>query len=261
MQRDKTSRQLPTLAFEVEPSNRRYRLRLARYRYQVAALAEHVRSSEALIIDAGCGKGRLPLYWRRWSPPERKPVLVGIEISPRRLDLARLRGYDLLIHADLTARWPIADGAADAVICDQVLEHLRDEEVAALLAEANRALKIGGIALFGSPIFWKLALLLLPALLGLRSRWRSLRGRRQASHLQHLSHSELRTRVERAGFAVESSRGFRVGSLPRNWLEDFRWYYRLQQWLGKRFPGLCIEVTLVCRKVTSLARQVASREH
>jgi len=54
--------------------------------------------------------------------------------------------------------------------------------------------------------------------------------------------------VAEHGFSVEAARGFRLLTLPANLLEDQAWWYRLQQALGRRFPGLCGEVTLVCRR-------------
>lgn len=61
-----------TLAFEVEPSNRKYRLRLARYRYQSEALAELLPEGTSQVLDARCGRGRLPRYWAKWGPHQKK---------------------------------------------------------------------------------------------------------------------------------------------------------------------------------------------
>jgi SAM-dependent methyltransferase len=233
------------LAFEVEPSNRRYRLRLARYRYHAEALGRYLDGA-GRVLDAGCGKGRLPLYWRRWAPAGAAPRFLGLDRSPRRLALARGRGYSGLVRGDLSRRLPVADGSLDALVCEQVLEHLSDAEVATVLAEARRVLRAGGVALFGVPIFRPLVRRVLPLVLRLRGWWE--RGREvHHAHLQHFTLARLRGLVEGQGFEVEEVRGFRVFSLPGNWLEDHAWYYRAQSWLGARFPQLCNEVLLVCR--------------
>jgi SAM-dependent methyltransferase len=211
-------------------------------------LSEHLPERGGRILDAGCGFGRLPLYWRRWSSPGQTASLVGIEVSPSRLELARTRGYQQLIRSDLASPWPLADRAFDAVVCEQVLEHFDDATAGAVLSEVFRVLEPGGLALVGVPVFRELTRCVLPAPLALRARWRSLLGRPQAAHLQHFTIRRLGALVRDHGFSVESARGFRVLSLPRNWLEDFEWYYRLHQWLGGRFPALCTEVTLVCRR-------------
>jgi len=58
------------LAYDVEPSNRKYRLRLARHRYQSAALAMALPAGESKVLNAGCGRERLPRYWKRWGPKD-----------------------------------------------------------------------------------------------------------------------------------------------------------------------------------------------
>ncbi len=236
------------LAFEAEPSNRRYRLRLARYRYLPEALGEALPEGSSTVFDVGCGKGRLPLYWKRWAPPSAKARLVGLDISPDRLAQAATRGYDLLVRCDLSRGIPAPDGAVDAVVCEQVLEHLTDDEVTAALGEVRRALTPGGVAVLGVPVFPKLVLAVLPIVLRTRSALRRRRGQSEhGSHHQHFSVDAFRDLVSRHGLRVENVRGFRVISLPGNWLEDQQWWYRLQRWLGARFPGLCTEATFVCR--------------
>lgn len=66
------------------------------------------------------------------------------DTAMRRLGVQTLR-------ADLeTERWPISDGAADAVVLTEVLEHLYVDPLHAL-AEANRALKPHGVLLISTP--------------------------------------------------------------------------------------------------------------
>jgi hypothetical protein len=44
-------------------------------------------------------------------------------------------------------------------------------------------------------------------------------------------------------------RGFRVisGGLLRP-LENYRWWWRLNRWIGKAMPALCIEIQVIMRK-------------
>ena len=236
----------------MEPSTRRFRLRLARYRYQPDALTQelssHPQEGPIRILDAGCGKGRLPRYWRRWAPGGSGVEMVGVDVSKPRLQRATTCGYDLLLRADLRRPWPLPDGSFHAAVCEQVLEHLEDEGVERVLSELGRVLKPGGVALIGTPVFTRLALALASAGRPLYDWLRRRGGRGPGSHLQHFTLDALRRAISRHGLDVEAARGFRLVSLPRNWLEDRRWWFGLQQRLGARFPSLCSEVTLICRK-------------
>jgi malonyl-CoA O-methyltransferase len=44
--------------------------------------------------------------------------------------------------ADLTQPWPVAAGAVDLIVCNLVLEHIRD--LGFIFAEAARCLRVGG---------------------------------------------------------------------------------------------------------------------
>lgn len=234
----------PKLAFGVEPSRRRFRLRLARYPAQARALANRLGEAPR-ILDAGCGKGRLPLYWRRFG--RGAPTFVGLDVSPPRLARAAERGYALLLQADMRARWPVESGRFDAVALEQVLEHLDDAEVAHALDEAFRAVRPGGLVVVGVPLFTRFRRAFLPLARPLHQALRAHRGREEETHLQHFTLPELLALLQGRGLAVEEVFGVRLFALPRNWLEDSRAWHRLHGWLGRHVPGLCGEVTVVAR--------------
>lgn len=234
------------LAFGVERSHRAYRLRLARYPTLVRMLGESLPPGPATVLDAGCGKGRVPRYWRKAHPDRRSVRFVGIDLSPRRLGFSRGH-YEPLVRADLLGKWPFADAFFDAVICEQVLEHFTPRETRSILLEIRRVLKPGAIALIGTPVFSRSALAILPVVLRLR---RLLAPGNGASpvHLQHFHRASLYTLLTESGLIPETVRGSRLFAFPLNCLEDFRWWYRLHRWIGARFPSLCTEVTVCSRR-------------
>ena len=89
------------------------------------------------LLDLGCGVGH---SYHLLAPRE----TVGVD-----LDAAALEGQDRETHvADMRAL-PFEDGAFDAVLAVQSLEHVPDPERA--LAEARRVLRAGGTAVFVTP--------------------------------------------------------------------------------------------------------------
>jgi len=242
------------LAFGIERSNRRFRLRLARYRHLAGALSRAVPDGPSRILDAACGKGRVGLYWSHLAPADKAARLVGFDLSALRLTMARTRGYDLLLRADLLKAWPFPDGAFDVVVLEQVLEHFDDAQVARLLAEARRVLRPGGMALIGTPVFFRPALWISPFWRWFNPIYRRIRGSRWTpAHLQHFTVGEICERIRRSGFLIEEVRGFRLFSLPWNIFEDWEWYYRLHGRLGARFPGLSVEASIAARRIDGAA--------
>jgi SAM-dependent methyltransferase len=236
------------LAFGVEPSPRRYRLRLARYVGVAELLAEQARAADRRlrVLDAGCGKGRVPRYYRALGlgPPI---DLVGLDISPGRLAEARQHGYETLLRGRLQAL-PIENGTFDGLVCEQVLEHFDDDALAAALDELRRVLRPGGFAVIGTPIFMAAELWLKPLWIRFqRRRHRHPEGQR--GHLQHFSLKTLTRLLADHGFAAEHARGYRLFSLFGHGLEDSRRYYEFHRRLGLRVPSLCGEVDVLCRRV------------
>ena len=91
------------------------------------------------VVDLGCGTGL--------CAPLLRPLaehLVGVDLSPRMLDMARERGlYDELQCADVTEHLQgLAPGATGLVVAADVLVYIG--ELQPLLAAAARALQVGG---------------------------------------------------------------------------------------------------------------------
>jgi ubiquinone/menaquinone biosynthesis C-methylase UbiE len=116
------------------------------------------RGGSSRVLDVGCGDGRHILEAAR-----RGCFAVGLDYDVNELRAARRRlGTRVvdLIAADAT-RLPFRDGAFDAIICTETLEHLPDD--AGALAEIARLLDEDGLLLGAVPshftelLYWKLS--------------------------------------------------------------------------------------------------------
>lgn len=90
------------------------------------------------LLDLGCDDG---LRTSSYAYAAGALDVHGVEAVDSRADLAREQGI-AVISADLGEPLPFEDHRFDAVVSNQVIEHLFDTDL--LLAEAFRVLKVGG---------------------------------------------------------------------------------------------------------------------
>lgn len=93
----------------------------------------------ASLLDLGCDDGSRT---ERYGAAAGASDVHGVEVVQSRAALARERGIDV-VSADLGGRLPYADRSFDAVVSNQVIEHLFDTD--RLLVEAFRVLRPGGL--------------------------------------------------------------------------------------------------------------------
>ena len=92
--------------------------------------------TDKIVVDIGCGPGNV------FATLQCKPqLLIGVDVAPKSLELARKAGYTPLL-ADATAL-PFISEFADIVTLNAALHHC--EDMAAMLAEAARLVKPGGL--------------------------------------------------------------------------------------------------------------------
>lgn len=238
------------MAYGVDPHRReRYSLRQARY----DALARDINDWAAdvastggtlSVLDVGCGSGLLLRHL------EAKPNFGRLEISAtdsQENQLWKKFLYREFFLGDLTGGYPqIASGAYDVVVCEQVLEHVKELDRA--IDTLERLVKPGGRLVIGVPIF-------VPPLHWARMHViphldRALGRRQERGHMHAFSmRSFMRHIGERRKLRLQSVRGFRVisGGILRP-LENYRWWWRFNLWLGRRMPAACIEIQVVWRK-------------
>lgn len=101
------------------------------------------------IFELGCGTGRLAEQLLSRSLSARATYL-GYDLSETMVTLARARLVSFETRArvlvtDGSLPWPLAAGSIDRVVISYVLDLLPDAEITAVLAEAARVLKPGGL--------------------------------------------------------------------------------------------------------------------
>jgi ubiquinone/menaquinone biosynthesis C-methylase UbiE/uncharacterized protein YbaR (Trm112 family) len=106
-------------------------------------LEKHLNRKGQLILDLGCGTGSmLELLTRR------DQRVVGLDLRPEGLHKMRRKLPEAwLLQAEAT-NLPLMDGAFDAVLALDILEHVDDQR---LLAEIQRVLRPGGLAIIAVP--------------------------------------------------------------------------------------------------------------
>lgn len=92
------------------------------------------------VLDCGCDDGAFTVEAARATGASK---VLGIEVDRARAALASRRGVDVSV-GDLNNRFDFADSSVDAVVLNQVIEHVSDTDN--LLAEVRRVLKPGGYA-------------------------------------------------------------------------------------------------------------------
>jgi 2-polyprenyl-3-methyl-5-hydroxy-6-metoxy-1,4-benzoquinol methylase len=188
------------------------------------------------LLDVGCAGGELAalLAARGWR-------VQGAEGEPALLAAARARGVEARA-VDLDAPLPWPDGAFDAVVAAEVIEHVVDTDH--LLGEMARVLRPYGALVITTP-----------NLASLENRMRLLFGRYPmwmdvsvggTGHLRYYTPRMLRHQLARHGLVVERHIGNWVPVVPQRLLDD-----RRAPWLavtGDWWPSLAMGILMKARR-------------
>jgi len=122
----------------------------ARYHNVLAALRDHKLGKGGRVLDVGCGDGALAGLLAINLGVD----VAGVDTTQLPIGLAqqefgkrKLRGDFRLIDG---YRYPFTDGAFNAVVCSDVIEHVR--EPAQMLKEMWRVLAPGGVLVVTTPV-------------------------------------------------------------------------------------------------------------
>ena len=144
------------------------------------------------ILDVGCGTGATMGFLERYGE------VTGVDISPQAVKYGREQGRARLCLAD-GGHLPFVEGSFDLVTALDLLEHLEQDPVG--LREMWRVLKNEGHLLAVVPAFAFL--------------WSDFD--RFSGHYRRYTSSELRDKVERAGFEITRLSYFNTLLFPFVW--------------------------------------------
>ena len=101
------------------------------------------------ILDLGCGPASLYDRWAHLPTPDR---LVGIDISDRMIDEARVRYPEAEFVTGRAHELPFDNGSFDIVIASSVLHHIPDEHLDGAIEEIVRVLDEHGRLIGREPV-------------------------------------------------------------------------------------------------------------
>ena len=113
------------------------------YEEQIIPLILREVEGARKVLDIGCGEGQIA---RRLAAADATRRVVGVDPTPRQIEVARERGGDVEYRIASVASLPFADAEFDTVVTCLVFEHVDDLEGA--VREVARVLAPGGRFIF-----------------------------------------------------------------------------------------------------------------
>ncbi|HEX2446284.1 MAG TPA: methyltransferase domain-containing protein [Vicinamibacterales bacterium] len=196
---------------------------------QLAARLLHDRGAHAVVVDAGCGVGRL-----RHVLPGAAPGYIGV-------DAMRYPGFPsdaqfLAANLDID-RIPVGDDTADAAVALETIEHL--ENPRRLVRELTRIVRPGGTVIVSTPN--QVSLLSL-ATLAVKHRFNAFQDADYPAHRTALLEIDLVRMAQECGLVRIETRFTSRGRVPFTGAH-------YPGWLARRFPrALSDNVLLVSQK-------------
>jgi SAM-dependent methyltransferase len=159
------------------------------------------------LLDLGCAYGFLLARFDDGRP------LFGCDVSPWAIQQAERRLPHANFHLlDVDGVLPYGDGAFDAVLCTDVLEHIEPDRQSRALGEVKRVLAPGGRFCMTTPNQ------------GLMRRWLYNWADRNEGHVGIRRIGEWRLLLAQSGLPVVDSwtylNGFLPGKFQRSWLPE-----------------------------------------
>jgi SAM-dependent methyltransferase len=94
------------------------------------------------VLDVGCGVGLVDEFLK-----SHLPHLVGVDISAKSLDVARVRNPEIAYYHSTDGKLPFVDGSFDVVFAMCVWHHVPPNQWSTFLSEFSRVLVPGGLLL------------------------------------------------------------------------------------------------------------------
>ncbi|HLO94782.1 MAG TPA: class I SAM-dependent methyltransferase [Burkholderiaceae bacterium] len=106
------------------------------------ALLARPLPQQARVLDAACGPGTVARRLMAWRPDLQ---LLGVDLAPRMVELARVAVPAARFEVGDCRRLPGEDGSWDAIVCAFGLPYLSPAEARDFIAQAGRLLAPGGL--------------------------------------------------------------------------------------------------------------------
>lgn len=198
---------------------------------QVATIQSPIHS----FLDIGCGEGGDTIHNAEILHVPLTNV-AGVEFNPHHLAVAQSRFKAVSVDLENDAL-PFANASFDVVVCNQVLEHLKN--IFWTLAEMDRVLTVGGILAIGIPNLT--SLLNRPVLLtGHQPVTIGIEGPHVRGYAHHSFHQFL---ARHPGYQIITELGSSL----------YPWPAKLgAERLARRFPGLSAYTFYALRKQQAL---------
>jgi len=202
-----------------------------------------VRSLDRLevVVDLGAGGGRDLGIVRRVHP---QATLIAVEGGTEYARSLAGKADEIFVANIERDRLPLADGQADLIIANQVLEHTK--EIFWIFHEVSRSLKIGGHFLFG-----------VPNICSLHNRFLLLIGRQPTQHKVCSAHVRPFSKGDTlaflnacfpGGFELTEFRGAQFYPFPAG----------LSRVLARAFPTFAFTIFFMIRKVAEYHGEFAT---
>jgi len=194
-----------------------------------AALARHAPRGGALL-DVGCWDG---VYTVEYGEACRASRLFGVEVCEDQAQAAEQQAIQVARCNLELPRFPWPDASMDVVVCNQVLEHLKN--IFAVMDEIARVLKPGGILVVSVPNLGSLHSRIM-LLLGMQPSMIRVFG----PHVRSFTHGEFKLFLTAGNtFEIVESIGVGFYPLPAN---------AFANWLGRLWPSASHTPVIVLRR-------------
>jgi len=194
------------------------------------------------ILDIGSGTGYFKVFFD--SRCKEKLNWHGIEIWKERAEFCKHLGYKIKEVNQEKGDLGFEDEYFDIVIASHVIEHIPNPK--GIIKEMGRVIKKGGIFIIATPTKF-------PGIAELDSFYHRISKRNTGETQRAFTHKRLE-KLTLAGLGLDrdsiiDKRGFRILSgrkkLP---FENWKWFYQINKYLGKRWLYLVPEVNIIIRK-------------